>query len=329
MRTPARYFDGVDARQHPVTASTDGVLLHIERNGDTATFELGQVSISAPVGQGDWALDLPDGGRLLVDDPEFTARLQHTEAGWVRRLEGSWQWALAALAVAVVGGYLALTYGLPVAARHVAFAVPQNVDARMSADSLGAMDRLLFEESELTASRQAELQSLFARVTALDDSYGVYSLVFRKSPKIGANAFALPGGIVVMTDEMVELAESDDELLAVLAHEVGHQANRHLLRIVLQNSAGALLIASLTGDLTSISALAASVPTVLMQAKYSRDFEREADAFAFAFLESEGKNPDVLHELLLRLEERVGSLVDSGPASWFSSHPRSDERLPE
>ncbi|MEQ8205998.1 MAG: M48 family metallopeptidase [Woeseia sp.] len=329
MRTAARYFDGIDARQHTVTASTDGVLLHIERNGESATFELANVTISAPVGQGDWALDLPGGGRLLVANAEFVAQLNHNEAGWVRRLEASWRWALAAVVIAVVGGYAALTYGLPAAARHVAFAVPQNLDARMSTDSLGAMDRLLFEDSELTPARHAELQTLFKRVTALDARYDEYSLVFRKSPKIGANAFALPGGMVVMTDEMVELAEADDELLAVLAHEVGHQANRHLLRIVLQNSAGALLIASLTGDLTSISALAASVPTVLMQAKYSRDFEREADAFAFEFLKSEGKNPDVLRELLLRLEDRAGSRIDGGPASWFSSHPRSAERLPE
>ena len=83
----------------------------------------------------------------------------------------------------------------------------------------------------------------------------------------------------------------------MLAHEVGHLYNRHSLRIVLQNSAVAVIIAAVTGDLTSITALSATVPTVLMQAKYSRDFEREADAFAFSYLKSVDIDPNVLQQL--------------------------------
>ena len=55
----------------------------------------------------------------------------------------------------------------------------------------------------------------------LDDGH-VYQLEFRHGGYIDANAFALPSGIIVMTDELVELAKSDDELISVLAHEIGH-----------------------------------------------------------------------------------------------------------
>jgi predicted Zn-dependent protease len=85
-------------------------------------------------------------------------------------------------------------------------------------------------------------------------------------------------------------------------------------------------VATLTGDLTSVTALAASVPTAVMQAKFSRDFEREADAFAFDYLESQGRDPGVLRELLQRLERRAGA---GGGNSWFASHPAAGERAPE
>ncbi len=60
---------------------------------------------------------------------------------------------------------------------------------------------------------------------------------FRASPIIGANAFALPGGIVIVTDQLMQLAEHDDEILAVLAHEIGHVKHRHVLRGLPQDSA--------------------------------------------------------------------------------------------
>ena len=130
-----------------------------------------------------------------------------------------------------------------------------------------------------------------------------------------------------MTDGMVHIAESDDELMAVLAHEVGHLSERHGLRTILQNSSSAVLIAGLTGDLTNITALSATVPTFLMQAKYSRDFEREADDFAFDYLESQGIETDVLSALLLRIESEFGDNGELPDATWMSTHPRSEDRL--
>ena len=68
-------------------------------------------------------------------------------------------------------------------------------------------------------------------------------LEVRSAPQIGANAFALPSGIIVVTDELVALSEDDDELAAVIAHELGHVHHRHIMRTVIQNSAAALLVA--------------------------------------------------------------------------------------
>ena len=143
----------------------------------------------------------------------------------------------------------------------------------------------------------------------------------------GANAFALPSGIIVVTDELVELAQDDDEILAVMAHELGHVHHRHIMRTIIQNSATALIIAILIGDLSSIAGLSATIPTVLMEAHYSREFELEADSFAVHRLSEMGKNPAALGRILQRLTEDHES--DEGSTLWryLSTHPATQERV--
>jgi Zn-dependent protease with chaperone function len=108
-----------------------------------------------------------------------------------------------------------------------------------------------------------------------------HELKFRGGGKIGANAFALPGGFVVLTDELVALAETDLEIIAVLMHELGHVEMRHTLRQTLQGALPGLLLAAMTGDVDS---LASGLPAALMQLRYSRQMETEADAYALASL---------------------------------------------
>ena len=128
----------------------------------------------------------------------------------------------------------------------------------------------------------------------------VYRLEFRQGGLIGANAFALPSGIIVMTDELVEMAETDDELVAVLAHEVGHVRGRHALRQLLQAAGVSALAFALLGDVSSISALLSAAPA-LLHAKHSRDFEREADGFAKQWLRENGIAESNFDAILCRI----------------------------
>jgi len=326
MRTTAAYYDGQTAGSEPVTLQLLGNSLVFDAAGTTRYVELNAVIVVEPVGNGPWMVELADGASLKITDADFGKNLADADGltGFVRRLEGAWHWALLSIVVAVVASWGALTYGVPVLSKSVAFALPENVSEVLSDEGLGVMDEVFFDKSELPDETAARVTALFEDIRAAQPAFVPYRLEFRAS-RIGPNAFAVPGGIVVMTDELVELAESDAEIMAVLAHEVGHLKGRHSLRILLQNSLSALLIAGLTGDISNITALSAAIPTVLMQAKYSRDFEREADEFAFEYLKARGVSTDALSDLLQRLEQS-----DSGDgenvAGWLSSHPPSRER---
>ena len=327
MRTAASYYDGQTAGAEHVALEIVGGSLKFDLAGATQWVEIDTATVVEPVGNGPWIVELADGASLKITDAAFGEKLaeEYGSLGFIRMLEGAWHWALVSIVVAVVATWGALTYGVPVLATSVAFALPENVSARLSDEGLGAMDDLLFDQSELPAETIERVTGLFEDIKTAHPEYLPYRLEFRAS-RIGPNAFAVPGGIVVMTDELIELAESDGEIVAVLAHEVGHLHGRHSLRILLQNSLSALLIAGLTGDISNITALSAAIPTILMQAKYSRDFEREADDFAFEYLKARRLPTDALSDLLMRLDESEFD-DDEGISGWLSSHPPSRQRI--
>lgn len=331
MRISATYYDGQSAAAHKIEIELIGHSLRLISYDTSRTVGPDEATLEPPIGSGTWNILLADGASVQFSDDRFGQSVadQFGHRRFLQRLESSWHWAALGVIVAVVGGWVLLTFAVPVIARSIAFSLPPEIDARMGEESIDLLDRLIFEESELDAGDRSRVAALFDEIIAENPDYGSYRLEFRASPTIGANAFAVPGGRVVMTDEMVRLAQTDAEIVAVLAHEVGHLSQRHSLRILLQNSASAVIIAGLTGDLSSVTALSATVPTVLMQAKYSRDFEREADAIAFRYLDTHGMETDALSRLLLRLEEEHGKDGVEGVSPWFSSHPRSEERLPE
>ncbi|MFC6670351.1 M48 family metallopeptidase [Marinobacterium aestuariivivens] len=217
-----------------------------------------------------------------------------------------------------------LRYGLPALARQAAFSLPASVAEHSSRQTLAALDRWLFEPSLLPEERRQQVEALFDTLVADLPGDFHYRLAFRRSEEVGANAFALPSGQIVVTDQLVELAADPDALAGVLAHEIGHVRERHGLRRVLQSSALPLLLIAVTGDLNAAGSVLAALPTVLVESHYSRRFEREADRYARESLLRQGRDPSRLAGLLDKLQRQRKSGVQL--PGWLKSHPDNDER---
>jgi predicted Zn-dependent protease len=129
----------------------------------------------------------------------------------------------------------------------------------------------------------------------------------------------------VVTDELIELADHDEEVLAVLAHEIGHVVHKHGLRSVLQSSAVALLLTAVTGDIGSASGFAAAMPIILLETNYSRKFEREADQYAFGYMKA--YDFDTKHFATI-LEKITGDDSDDSESvfAYLSTHPSTSDR---
>jgi Zn-dependent protease with chaperone function len=136
----------------------------------------------------------------------------------------------------------------------------------------------------------------------------------------------LPDGTVIATDELVGLAKDDQEVLAVLAHEIGHVHHRHSLRMALESSTVVLLVSTYLGDVTQLTTLSASLPGVYAQARYSREHETEADTFALRHLDRSGISHRRFADILRALQTAAGPDPDRG-LQYLASHPPTSERI--
>lgn len=332
------YFDGkVSTRRDALLTLNDGQVTLV-CDGEEQSYPATALQIPPAVGSIRRTIRLPDGGVCETSDHDFVAELeQHVGNGTKATLLHRWEKSLV-LVAAALGGIalivvLFMRFGVPALSRQAAFALPPAMESSMGRESLAVLDRLFTKPTKLPADRRAELTALFRRVAAADGASPGCRIEFRNGGRIGANAFALPSGIVIITDQLVELAKHDDEIGAILAHELGHVRQRHALRHVLQNSATGLIMATLTGDLVSITSLAATLPTALVDASFSRTFEREADDAALAWMKNAGVPPrryaEILGRLQAQLDARTGEAFDKkNPArNYLSTHPDTGDRI--
>ncbi|MFC5847635.1 M48 family metallopeptidase [Deinococcus petrolearius] len=283
---------------------------------------------------------LPGGGRFETGDDAGVRALeartcQNRVLGRVRRLEGGWGPTLGTTAALGLFVWAFLTSGLPALARVTAAATPLAVLETFDRESVRLLDSDDFlAPSRLSAARQAELGRGFARVGAWAGGGYRYRLLLRDGDPpgapfaLGANAFALPGGTVVMTDQLVALAGSDRELMGVLAHETGHVTGRHALASVYQGLGLALLGTAVTGDLVGAGTFAAAAPSALLRGGYSRRAETGADEHAGAYLLRAYGTTRPLRDLLARLETGDLDRRDGpAPGDLLRTHPGTAQRI--
>lgn len=326
----AHYFDGRSSVSRQVCVSWADGLLSLEENGAVRHVPLSRVRVADRLGSAPRLIYLDDGGELSLSEQAavdaLASELGQGKGGrWVFALERRYVVALLALLVTLLFSWGGVRHAVPwLAARAVQF-VPLEVDASLGRQALFLLDRFHMGASRLPEARQAALRFRLAALCAQTRACPGYRLVFRRGGEIGANALALPGGLVIVTDELVALAVADGEIMGVILHELGHVQGRHALRLGL-SSAGALLIAQvLVGDLGNLGDVVSILPTLLTQSAYSRDMEGEADVFAATVMRGACLPPADLVRMLARLARGKGH--DAGLHGLLASHPGIQQRM--
>ncbi len=336
----ASFFDGKSSRVHQVQVLLDEEAEQLSVRGAAAgeqRYPLADIKIAPRVGRTPRFIYLTDGASLETQDNEavdnIVPALPHGRFHLAQHhVESKLRWIILMLALTIAFGWATIEYGVPYFAKQVAFALPRNVDEQLGDGALATLDEYIFNPSSLGASDRTRLRDRFDQMVASSDlEADDVQLEFRASPVMGANALALPSGIIIMTDELVRMAVDDEEILAVLAHEIGHIRHRHSLRGVLQNSTVALMIAGITGDLASLTSISATIPTLMVQLKYSRGFELEADDDAVALMKEMNIEPTKLGDILLRMTDATSDETESEEGNdisdYLATHPGSDERM--
>jgi Zn-dependent protease with chaperone function len=325
-----RYFDSRRSAPQHATLQRDGAgrwqLLAGEVN---LLIDPQQIRVSDRIGSIPRRVHLADGAEFETPDNDGMDALlgsdHRSHSRLVNALERRWGIAVAALVGVAVTCVLIVRFGLPTLSGWAAERLPPSADRLIGAQTLQILDRIVLDPTRLHIYRQTQLQELFSHMTSsLNDGHD-YRLEFRRARGLGPNAFALPSGIIVVTDELVQIATSDEELAAVLAHEVGHVRGRHSLRILIQGAGVSALAVAVLGDIGSMSALAGAAPG-LVQAKHSRDFEREADSYARSWLAKEGIAATRFDDILCRMTQTHNGSREELP-EFLSSHPGTAQRV--
>jgi Zn-dependent protease with chaperone function len=310
LRDPERiegdWYDGGSSRRQPAQLRVDALGQVSVLVGATVIqhcrFET--LEVSARLGSTPRRLCFGDGGCFETRDNDavdrWLQRWQPSRWDWVHRLETHWHYVLVSLLLVVAVSVWVLIRGVPMLAEQVAGMLPEKVATHLGESALEQLDTMLFEPSRLDEAEQARLQSAFQSV--LDD-WPELSLrvVFRDGGPVGPNAFALPDGTLVFTDQIVALAGHDDELLAVLAHEVGHVVEKHSMKLLARNALLGFLLIAVSGDATVGSDLLLAAPLLLLEMSHSRRYEAQADDHALAWLREQGRDPGHFVNLMSRL----------------------------
>ena len=267
--------------------------------------------------------------RLVVESPDLVAalaarapRLAAREPGFGRL---ALRWAgLLALSIAVL--LAALWFGLPRFAAEAARIVPHQWEAEFG-ESLVEPVLRVFARYDGTGeaafcTAPAGVEALAELTHRLAPAESPYRFTVRVVDLEMINAFALPGGQILIAEGLLRFAESADEVAGVLAHEMGHVLERHSTAAIIEGLGLAFLFGVLLGDVGT--GAVAGAGEVLVSLSFRREAEAEADERGLALLERAGLSSRGLADFFERMERRAGDR----PAIFriLSTHPPTERR---
>ena len=332
LAIPGRYADGQTAGLAPVQVhleaaglaivDAEGARLGIWRYDELEAAEA--IAAGRPV-----RLRLGDdqGARLTLEpDAPLEALWRAAPHLRGRRRMDRRAWRRVALWTASIGGIgVGLVFGVPRLADALTTLVPVSWEEATG----GAIQRevigLFVKKGDddagpicAAAAGRAALARLTERVAATIETEFRFTVTVANSKTV--NAFAMPGGYIVILRGLIDFAESPDEVAAVLAHEMAHVVRRHTTRGIIRNAGYSLVIDALAGG-----SWAGGAGEMLIATSYGRDAETEADALGAAYLRAAGLRNDGNIAFFDRLKKKYGDMPRA--LALLSSHPLTDDRI--
>jgi predicted Zn-dependent protease len=324
------YLDGRSAarRQATIHLAPTGLQITTE-DGQTLRWPLAQVRQTQGFYAGEEVrLECgDDAAALLVSDAAFLTDLHrlagdraahlHNPTGRHRRAVITVTASLGALVLVVV----LYVWGIPALATVVAARVPLAWEEQLGEKVVDQLAPLAQRCTE--PHRQARINEIVARLTApLPVRFYTFRVLVANNPAV--NAFAAPGGYVVVFRGLLAKTGSAEELAGVLAHELQHVLHRHATRALLQQASMGVLIGALSGDFTGSFGFGLDSARTLAALEYSRQLEEEADAEGMRMLLAAGIDPAGMQTFFERLaaEAEIPQVF-----KYLSTHPSPQERL--
>ncbi len=251
---------------------------------------------------------------------ELGAQLEAISEQERKSTRGLWLWVglgcgmLAAFVFALYLAFSALGKG-------VIGLVPTSVDEQIGTLALEHMplEGSVSTDPVLTGA----IEEMIARLSAQTDKSYEFSVRVVDAPVL--NAFALPGGPIVVYTGLLRAAETPEQVAGVLAHEISHVTRRHGMQRIVQSLGVVAVVQLLFGDVSGVAAVAVQLLREGAINSYSRDHEREADMEGVKLLHEARVDPDGLAQFFALLETKQGKFPAA--IAWLGTHPELATRV--
>ena len=328
----AHYLDGRSPIRRParVTIGQAGLEITLLEAGTSFRWPLGEVRQTQGFYPGEQVrLERGDlGEALLVGDVAFLSALRaaapHAAGAFHDPRRRRWQPGVALLAaLAAVGVSLGLYFwGIPALAGIAAARVPiswevalgETVIAQLAPPSRRCAD----------PARQRRIDQIVAvLLRPMPDPRYPFRVTVVDHPMV--NAFATPGGFIVVFRGLLERTDNAEELAGILAHEIQHVLHRDATRAILRNASTGILIAALVGDVSGVVAFGVESARMLGDLRHSREAEHDADRDGMRMLHAAAVDPDGMLAFFRAMQKLEGTSPKA--ARYLSTHPAAGDRL--
>jgi len=264
-----------------------------------------------------------DDARLIVEIHAWRALSGRSATAIVRRGRGA-EWALIAGLIGAGAILAAVVFvGVPRAARPLAAWTPPALEARFGAN-MEAQLKVAFRPCKGDPRGSAILSELGDRLS--EGSASTFDIRVQAVRAPFVNAFALPGGAILVTDDLIAQARTPDELAAVVAHEIAHVERRHAMQAAWRSMGAGLLLDAVVGGGTGAGQQAVLLAGGFADQRFSRDLETEADARAIQMLGAQDISTRGMADFFGRMANRKDDPRLRRAAEWFATHPDTGER---
>ena len=272
-----------------------------------------------------WTLSTAD--RLVLDEMALTADREvqkQISSARRRKLALTKFYIAGGVLLVLIGAAVLLLFFLKSAlARAVASRLPPAWEQQFGDAAMDSMrkEMKIIENSKWEAQLDVIRSKLLPGLTNT-----LYPINIHVAEASELNAFALPGGHIVVFTGLLKSIERPEELAGVLAHEIAHITERHVLRKTIESLGLVLVLQSLFGDTSRLLAVASQGSEFLLQQKFSRDFEREADDVGWRYLVTAKIDPKGMIDFFAKLEKEAQN-AGSTQLGLLATHPPTRERI--
>ncbi|MBO9476134.1 M48 family metallopeptidase [Shimia sp. R11_0] len=290
---------------------------------------LSAVTVDKAAGQGPRQIYLPDNWLLQIEVPEDVAIFGEAPRNQLlRHFEEVRPRLIAVVAVAVMATWLVWKYGLTVIVAVAVYMTPENLRDYMDRGTMQSIDFVLADATNLSTSEQEKVRKIFdnivAQVPQKQQRIRRFDLLFRDVEGMGPNAFALPGGTIVVTDQLVQEFGTDQDVIAgIIGHELAHTLQDHGLKQLYRGLSIYVLLAMIAGDLGPVLEDIALEGQVFVRLAFSRAHEAEADRIGVRLATEAGYDGKGLARFFETLQSEQLDLP------WLSTHPSFERRIKE